>query len=279
MSILLVDAGNSYLKWALYQNGQIQTAESFEYQWSSLVSQIARNWQSFLTKPDSIPTGIILANVAGERVTNALEEWKDEYWVKASEIKNTGELTIKNIVAQSNAYGVKNAYQQPDLLGADRWAGLVGAHHLVSGDVCVIDCGTALTIDVIKADGEHSGGTISPGWEMMGKSLIMNTDGIRGVIKSDGEEVSSVLGKNTRQAIQAGIGAACTGSIMHVVRRYQNETQRKLHCVITGGDANKLLPLLSRDLPAKELQHEPDWVLKGLAIMSDEIESGEDVIT
>ena len=71
------------------------------------------------------------------------------------------------------------------------------------------------------------------------------------------------------EAIDAGIAASCTGAINHVVQHYQENTGSNLQCVVTGGDAQKLLPQLYQDNPGVVIQYEPDWVLKGLAIISD----------
>ena len=252
---LLIDAGNSSLKWALCHNGRLETGDTVVYQWTSLEQQLTEAWQSF-QKKNSTPAKIILANVAGQRVFDALG--------KILGIKETGGVTIENVVAQAGAYGVTNAYQQPERLGADRWAALVAARHHMRGDVCIIDCGTTLTVDILTAEGEHTGGTIAPGWEMMESSLVINTNGIT----SGESEVPDLLGQSTQQAVQAGISAACVGAVEHIVRRYQDARGRTLNCVVTGGAAPLLLPKLVSSKFDCIFQHEPDWVLKGLAVIS-----------
>lgn len=281
---LLVDAGNSSLKWALYRQGQLEVGAPVIYQQppqstsrpSSLVSQLSDCWSTISDVEGGIEK-IILSNVAGPWLMEALNQWIMGYWNKGSSVKDENGLTIDNVVAQQKAYGVKNAYGHPELLGADRWAGLIAARHLISGDSCIIDCGSALTIDVLTETGEHKGGIIMPGRELMKNSLVQHTNAINNEISNGGSSGSSLLGNTTRDGIEAGITAAEAGAIVHVVQRYQDKTGLKLHCVITGGGAQQLLPLLSAQYPEGDFQHEPDWVLKGLAIISDDIVANDDV--
>lgn len=259
MTTLLIDAGNSSLKWALCSNGRLEIGDPVVYQWSSLVNQLTEAWQFFPKKNISV-TKIILSNVAGQQVVDALNLWRE----KALPVKKAGEVAIETVVAQASAYGVINAYQQPEGLGADRWAALVAARHYIKGDACVIDCGTALTVDILTADGEHAGGIIAPGWEMMKSSLVINTKGIA----SGKSETLELLGQTTQQAVQAGVSAACVGAVEYTLQRYQEKVGVTLSCVVTGGAAQLLLPKLLSSKFGSAVHHEPAWVLKGLAVLS-----------
>ena len=265
MTILLIDAGNSSLKWALCRNGSLDTGNPVVYQRSSLVDQLTEAWQFFAKENISL-SRIILSNVAGQQVFDALCQWRD----KALVVKEAGEVSIEVVVAQASAYGVINAYKQPEALGVDRWAGLVAARHHVKGNACIVSCGTALTVDILTEDGLHVGGIIAPGWEMMESSLVTNTKGItstKGIISGD-SEVPELLGQTTQQAVQAGISAASVGAVKYIVQRYQEDMGIALTCVVTGGAAPLILPKLLSLEPASNFHHEPVWVLKGLAIIS-----------
>jgi type III pantothenate kinase len=259
MTILLIDAGNSSLKWALCRNGSLEMGDPVVYRWSSLVGQLTEAWQFFAKENISL-TRIILSNVAGQQVFDALSQWRDN----ASVVKEAGEVSIEVVVAQTSAYGVINAYKQPEALGADRWAALVAARHYVKGNACIVSCGTALTVDILTADGVHVGGIIAPGWEMMESSLVANAKGIT----SGDSEVPELLGQTTQQAVQAGISAASVGAVKYIVQRYQENMGIALTCVVTGGAAPLLLPKLLSLESAGIFYHEPVWVLKGLAIIS-----------
>ena len=258
-TILLIDAGNSRLKWALWHNDRLEKVAPVVYQEDSLEQQLTEAWQCFPGN-NVRPTKIILANVAGQQVLDAISLWRDQ----AFAVKETGDVTIENVVAQANAYGVINAYQQPETLGADRWSALVAARHYIKTDVCIISCGTALTIDILTADGKHMGGAIAPGWELMKSSLVTNTKGIT----SAGGDVPELLGHNTQQGVQAGISAASIGAVKHILQRFENDMNTVFNCVVTGGGAPLLLPQLLSLKYAGTFQHEPDWVLKGLVILS-----------
>lgn len=259
MTTLLIDAGNSSLKWALYSKGRLETGDPVVYQWSSLVNQLTETWQFFPKKNISI-TKIILSNVAGQQVIDALSLWRD----KALVVKKADEVAIETVVAQASAHGVVNAYQQPEELGADRWAALVAARRYIKGDACIIDCGTALTVDILTANGEHAGGIIAPGWEMMKSSLVTNAKGVA-LGKS---ETLELLGQTTQQAVQAGVSAACIGAVEYTLQRYREKMGLTMSCVFTGGGAQLLLPKLSSSEFGHAVYHEPDWVLKGLTVFS-----------
>lgn len=272
MTTLLIDAGNSRLKWGLYQHTQLDRTGFVSYppsqQSSLLASMLGSSW-SFFADGGNSPDRVVISNVAGKWVVDALTQWISEHLKQDLSVKDAHSTTIDTVIAQKEAFGVKNAYQQPDMLGADRWAALVAARHLVDRDCCIIDCGSALTIDVLTQAGEHKGGIIAPGWEMMQKSLALNTNTIDDTMLNSKQASSDLLGHNTLEAIDAGIIAACVGAVSHVVNNYQDENGVELLCVLTGGCANKLLPHLSPQHPDGTLLHEPDWVLKGLAIISD----------
>lgn len=272
MNTLLIDSGNSSLKWALYHQGRLEPGKpvilQHPHQAPLLSTQLSAVWSSLMEMNHSLDR-IMISNVSGQWVMDALYHWLGDYLKQASSVKDAEGVTIDNVIAEGSAFGVQNAYEEPSLLGADRWAGLIAARQLVPGNSCIIDCGSALTIDVLSKAGEHMGGTITPGWEMMKKSLVRGADAILDEIVNGEQSGSSLLGKNTRDAVEAGIAAAAAGAVNHVIQRYQKETGLQLQCVITGGGAQKLLPKLLLQNPEGVFQHEPDWVLKGLAIIAD----------
>ena len=82
------------------------------------------------------------------------------------------DLQPEYIRVTKRACGVTNAYDVAADLGVDRWAALVGAHQGSSGPVCIVDCGTAITIDALSPAGEHLGGLIMPGITMLAELLV-----------------------------------------------------------------------------------------------------------
>jgi type III pantothenate kinase len=249
--------------------GRLETGEPVVYGRTPLVEQLAREWRACSAK-NTLPSRIVLANVAGPGVLDAIYAWRDKALEGDEAVKERVTVSIENVVACAGAYGVKNAYLQPETLGADRWAALVAARHHLRGDACVIGCGTALTIDILNSDGEHQGGMIAPGWKMMENSLVTNTNGII----STESEIPDLLGKTTGQAVQAGVTAACAGAIAYFVQRCQQDMGVTLNCVVTGGAAPLLLPRVQLLTPlfsksVGKFQHDPEWVLKGLAVIAE----------
>lgn len=254
MRNLLFDAGNTCLKWALYEQGQLSHQQSLNYERQSLVEQFGASLDQWLTQAGTID-GVILCNVAGEEIEVALRT------VLSKQFQKNTALTIKNVNAQLDAFGVRSAYKQATQLGADRWVALVAARHHCDGLSCIVDCGTAVTIDVLAADGRHAGGLIIPGMEMMRDSLIKNTDGILAFQRPD---LSPLMVTNTAEAVQAGTFAAICGAVQQVLKQCADEFGEPPVCIVTGGNGKRLLS----GLP-KSTIFDPDWVLKGLAIIAE----------
>lgn len=251
---LLIDAGNSRFKWALAAGGQLTETGVATYQQASLLQQLADCWAS-LAANDKRPQRILMCNVKGEDFAQAVRQWVDGLRASGPAV------TLETVLAQASACGVSNAYREPERLGADRWAALVAAKHHLRGAACIIDCGTALTIDVISAQGGHQGGIIVPGMKLMQQCLIDNTHGIRA---RDGE-TNAYLGRDTSGALQAGALAAACGAVMQTLQQARQELGVQPQVIVTGGDAPQLLA----GLPAG-FRHEPHWVLKGLAVIAGE---------
>ena len=157
-----------------------------------------------------------------------------------------------------------NAYVEPQRLGSDRWAALIGAHAAVSGPLCVVDCGSAVTLDALDVKGQHLGGLIIPGLDMMRGALINNTSGIHEQALARGEGEVSVLARDTQGAVTGGVLYTLIAVIDRVTADLAADLQSPLTRVITGGDAERLLPLL-----AGPYRHEPELVLQGLAIVAE----------
>jgi len=85
------------------------------------------------------------------------------------------DILIKPIQSTPSLCGVKNSYDSPELLGVDRWLALVAAYSYYATAVCVVDCGTAITLDVVDGQGQHLGGAIMPGLTLMKSVLSTGT--------------------------------------------------------------------------------------------------------
>jgi len=247
--ILLVDIGNSRVKWALSDGGVFQEQGAAAHKGAPIGDVFTAAWGSL-----AAPRRVLAANVAGNAVAAALRAWANVAWG----------LDVEFLVPRRKACGVTNAYIEPQRLGADRWAALIGAHKRVPGNVCVIDCGSAVTLDVLDAKGQHLGGLIIPGLAMMHNALFQNTGGITEQAVAKGDNKVSVLARDTQGAVTGGALYTLIAVIDRVTADLASDLQSPLTRVICGGDAERLLSLL-----ADNYRHEPDLVLHGLAILAE----------
>lgn len=241
---LLVDIGNTRLKWALRDDVLPGRHRAMVYQSKGLVEQLTREWSDL-----SAPQAVSMVSVAGRKITKEITAWMEKKWACPVEVLQAG-ITCA---------GVINGYTKPEQLGADRWAAMVGAYALENSAVCVIDCGTALTCDAIDSDGRHLGGVIAPGLEMMRHLLLERTKGIK---LEEPLQRPILWGADTASCVLAGGLHASIGLIERVVLQMQRQLERPVMAVITGGDAEFLLPWLS-----VRYRYEADLVLQGLARM------------
>lgn len=243
--ILLLDAGNSRLKWATLRHGHFERGGSFEHG-AGMPGELASAAWGELDAPESV----LVANVAGEPLRRALNSWVKRHW----------KLIPEYLQSTAEAFGIRNAYREPQRLGIDRWLALLAARELYSGPLCVIDCGTALTLDVLAQDDRHLGGLIIPGMRLMQEALTGRAEGIRQQIQEASHEQVTLLGTDTGSAVAGGTLYAEVAVIDRVLNDLRAEVGQSLRCVLTGGDAPRLQPLL-----AFRTEHQPDLVLLGLA--------------
>ncbi|MGH8119379.1 MAG: type III pantothenate kinase, partial [Gammaproteobacteria bacterium] len=160
----------------------------------------------------------------------------------------------------SVAAGVRNAYAEITQLGVDRWLALVATWRKFGSAACIVDCGTAVTIDGLDGTGRHLGGLILPGVSMMQQVLYQTASGIpaAGAVR-----FQRGLADNTRQGVLNGCTMAVVALINRTVDELRGSAGDGLACVITGGAATEILPLLHAGFV-----HEPLLVLEGLAIIA-----------
>ena len=153
--------------------------------------------------------------------------------------------------------GVSTAYAQPENLGVDRWLTLLAAKARGARACCIIDAGSALTVDLMQADGQHLGGYIVPGLAMQRASLLERT-AIR--LPAQGVWGADTPGTSTGAAIHNGILSMTVAWVVAV-----SDAVLKSGGVLylTGGDAQ----VFSAALQARAVPHElaTDLVLEGLA--------------
>ncbi|RYG63124.1 type III pantothenate kinase, partial [bacterium] len=207
---LLIDIGNTRIKWARLR-GSVPGAQKS----ARLVGDGAAQFRGLLEGAKQGET-VLAVNVAGLRAERALRRAARSAGVHAPEFA----------LSERNAAGVRNGYREPWRLGADRWIAVLGARHsLGEHPACVVDVGTALTIDVVDARGLHRGGLIVPGPELMVTALLRGTRGIRR--RAAGGTIANAGGpwaRTTIDALERGALEAAAG----VVERSHAEARPNL---------------------------------------------------
>jgi type III pantothenate kinase len=257
---LLVDLGNTRIKWCGYSRDQCAPSEARVYGRSRPLSSIgaapttARQIDSVLGEIWSEvekPSSIVLCNVAGAEIGEQFTGWVTEQWG----------CPVHTLRSETELAGITNAYPEPERLGIDRLVAMVGARSLIEEPVCVVDVGTAVTLDALDSEGRHLGGLIAPGPEMMMTSL-----GQTGDILLDREGSVSEFAHATPDAVVSGVMLSSIALIERFVAATQRKLGQNVTLIVTGGAGHRMLSYL------KDARFEPDLVLQGLAIIAQESE-------
>ncbi len=246
---LLLDAGNSRLKWAILRHGIITAQAALAW---DAIDDLADIWA---TLPEV--TSVLLCSVAPAATTLRVIQCSRQRW----------SCPLEQIHSTAHRAGVSNAYSRPEALGTDRWVTLIGAHHHFPGNQCVVDLGTAATVDLLNADGAHQGGIIAPGYRAMTQSLHAAT-GL--AIPSPATAAGSASAPPAPQmAPQADTAAAIRSGALHALVGLIDTSHRGFHAgsaqlLLTGGDAERVRPHL-----AAPVTHAPDLLFQGLAVLAE----------
>ena len=131
---------------------------------------------------------------------------------------------------------IRNGYNSPETLGQDRLAAAVGAMTLCPNEnLLIIDAGSAITYDFVSADGEYCGGNIAPGLKMRFTILQRMTKKLP-LVEPEENELIPLFGKNTRDAIAAGV----IRGVAYEVKGYMRTLREKMphfQTFLTGGNA------------------------------------------
>ncbi len=249
---ILVDIGNSRFKSAIEDETGIHPLETFAWKDVFLHDILERVWLKPLA--GRVPTSVHVSNVAGDRLLPNLNAWC------------CGEFGFQPVAVASTAEfeGLKNGYQEPTTFGIDRWAAMIGAHAEYEGAICVVDSGTATTVDLIDASGQHLGGAILPGIYTMRRSLGKYTSAL---FAADGE--ISPFSDNTAGGIAGGTGYASVGAIDRLVYEAEKIVS-PLTTVVTGGESEILKSMMRANVI-----RDPVLVLKGVSVMAGRLTADE----
>ena len=240
-ALLLLDVGNSRVKWALVQAGEWIAEGAAGH------DERARLFDAWDRFPP--PARAVACNVAAEARSGPISA----YWRARG-------VPLQWLQAARQCAGVRNLYAPPDRLGSDRWAALVGAWGRLRQACLVVSAGTAVTIDALNGRGEFIGGMILPGKRLMQASLSAGTHALQDVA---GQSVD--FPRNTPDAMASGIATALACAVHKAHQRLSASGPQSPPCLLSGGDAG----WLAEQLPFGAIIA-PRLVLEGLLIMTRE---------
>jgi len=264
-TFLLVDAGNSRIKWAFARAdgtvvhtgvfGHARAEDSHPDQ--SIADEPA--WQALSIHP----TSAWISNVAGAAAGARLDALIDAAWP---------DLPRTTIRALAHQCGVTNGYPEPARLGSDRWAAMIGARAAFPGeDLLIATLGTATTLEALRADGMFTGGLIAPGWSLMMRALGEHTAQLPTLAVEAVREpahaahASEWFATDTPQAISAGSLLAQTALIERAWHELARAWNTRVRLVLGGGAADAV----TRALSVPCTRHD-SLVLAGLALIAAE---------
>ncbi|MGE0355659.1 MAG: type III pantothenate kinase [Burkholderiales bacterium] len=237
--VLALDAGNTRVKWGLRvgdawaARGAIATADA---------ARLGRDWPAM--PPGTRALG---SSVGGPGVAHRVHEACARHG-----------LLLSLIASPREQLGVTNGYRDPGQLGTDRWAALVAAHHEAPGHQLVVNAGTALTVDALRADGAFAGGLIVPGPALMRASLAGATAQLRLT-----EGAFDPLPRSTPDAITTGSVQAAVGAIGRMREAMAAAGFAPARIVLSGGGA----PALAAHLPLPVTLND-NLVLDGIVLIA-----------
>jgi type III pantothenate kinase len=289
MSVLLVDIGNTRVKWATLLNGRVGPMKAVAHkgrsgehiarhvvhaglQLAKRISKRASGARRAALRPTSTARGaesksaatmrsaapsaierVVVVSVAGAHIDRAF----------AAAVRRGLGVAPEFFRSQRRAGGITTLYSEPWRLGADRLVGAIGAFHLSKHrPVCVVSVGTTMTLDFVDADGRHRGGAITPAPNLMIDSLLWGTHGIRRRARG-GSGSRGLFARSTRSAIAEGARYAVAAIADRAVFEARALTGRSPVMLLTGGAAPEVARLI-------RTRHwcVPDLVLQGLAVIA-----------
>ena len=243
MTALLVDLGNS--RWKMTHTDDLAFSQVVSGSYKEM-DDLGAVLRSVAQPIDSI----WLASVVDDRTTEAFSEI----------LRHSLERSVRRVVSTDSMPDLISGYRKRDQLGIDRLMAMVAARAQTRAPFCVVDAGTAVTIDFVDAEGGHLGGFILPGQRMFRRCLLDNTS----IPRDEDVDEHAVLGRDTATAVALAGRYAVTGIVGQVLAGprslFPNEQTTTF---VGGGDAEEFLGLLSP--PCHKLDH---LVLRGLAVMA-----------
>ncbi len=246
MAVLEIDAGNSRIKWRVLEHEKTQRKTFLANGAIAAAKELGAIPGAFRKKlvelTDLDIKSIRVSNVRGKAFAGGLVEVCEQMF------------GAKPYFARidNNQNGISSSYREPASMGIDRWLAMQAVYARSKSAACIVDCGSAMTVDLLSAEGRHLGGFIVPGLQLMQSALHAGTADLP--LPSE-QGYALQPGVSTQEAIQNG-SLNLLLALLERVRQYWAEDSQWYLC---GGDASLLSSYI-------DWQHQlnPDLVLDGL---------------
>ncbi len=257
MTFLAIDIGNTRLKWAMYEAphpGAALLAQGAEF--LEQIERLADGPWSSLPAPTSMLGCAVASEAARQRVHEQIDQMLG--W----------DVMAQWVVPSAAEAGVRNGYDQPLRLGADRWVAMIGARHRIlqrgtARPLVVVMVGTAVTVDALDEQGQFLGGLILPGHGIMLHALETGTAGLHvptGVV--------SPFPTNTSDALTSGGTYAIAGAVERMYQHLYLRCHMEPACIMAGGAGWKMVPSMTRPFELVD-----NLVFEGLLVMAEQREA------
>lgn len=240
--VIEIDVGNSRLKWRRVGGGGILGRGAMPV---SLPLELGE-----LPGCGPVPGLARVGSVAGADFDRKLAE----------ELRELGVGEVRFAASSERCGRLRAGYREPERMGVDRWLALAAGAERVEGAFAVLDAGSALTLDLVDADGRHLGGWILPGLHMMRRSLLDGTAGVR-FPEPDAHDDPGP-GRDTGEAVVFGTLLMARDFVAGRMERFRRDCPGA-PLLVTGGDGETLLA--EAQPPVEQV---PDLVLDGLAVVT-----------
>lgn len=241
---LLLDIGNTRLKWALHTAAGLMPGAPIVHVEGDFIAQLQSEFQA-LGAVDSIWCADVRRTQTGQLAVAWLAQ-------------RFG-TEVQTLTTPASGFGIQNAYAEPSRLGIDRWLAMVGGFRAGRG-LLVVDAGSALTVDAVDPSGRHLGGLIFPGAQMLRRALARDTELVQVAVAEAAPSAQIQLGASTAQCVQFALDTAAVALIDRVRANWRHALGETAAFMLTGGDAPALISAL-----ADPWTEDPLLVLRGLA--------------
>jgi type III pantothenate kinase len=258
MTDVVVDIGNARIKWAAVTTDGAAAPSRFAVHAGDETAAAAGIAATVAAFPGDTER-VLVANVAGREIETRLD----------TEIRARFGYAPRYLRTSAEELGVRCGYRDPARLGVDRWAAVIAAYHFAAGPdgayrpACVINAGTALTLDAVDAGGQHLGGLIMAGARLAAEALERRTRRIGSTPTASAKPAGlALLGRSTDEAVGHAAWLGPAAAFDRAIRVVADALNQVPVVFVAGGDAAHFASWLETDVRLRA-----DFVLEGLALI------------